>query len=97
MGVILPPPPCWFFLNHSEKVKAVTLVFFSIQLHFIKDISAKFVITNLPQPPDIGQNSDGGISNFRISRQLLIKENCHNSRTSYDIGMKLGPVTKIDK
>ena len=25
------------------------------------------------------------------------KENCHNSRTSDDIGMKLGPVIKIDK
>ena len=27
----------------------------------------------------------------------LIKENCHNSRTSNDIDMKLGPVTKFDK
>ena len=27
----------------------------------------------------------------------LIKENCYNSRTSDDIDMKLGPVTKIDK
>ena len=25
------------------------------------------------------------------------KEKCHNSRTSDDIGMKLGPVIKIDK
>ena len=25
-----------------------------------------------------------------------MKENCHNSRTSDDIDMKLGPVTKID-
>ena len=33
----------------------------------------------------------------RISDQSLIKENCHNSRTSDDIDMKLGPVTKIDK
>ena len=37
------------------------------------------------------------ISNFRISGQSLIKENCHNSRTSDDIDMKLGPVTKLDK
>ena len=29
--------------------------------------------------------------------QSLIKVNCHNSRTSYDIDMKLGPVTKLDK
>ena len=27
----------------------------------------------------------------------LIKENCHNSRTSDDIDMKLEPVTKLDK
>ena len=36
-------------------------------------------------------------SDFRISGQSLIKENCHNSRTSDDIDMKLGPVTKLDK
>ena len=28
---------------------------------------------------------------------FLIKENCHNSRTSDDIDMKLGTVTKLDK
>ena len=37
----------------------------------------------------------GGISDFRISDQSLIKENCHNSRTINDIGMKL--LTKLDK
>ena len=51
----------------------------------------------MPQSPDISQNSDGGISDSRISGQSLIKENCHNSRTSDDIDMKLGPVTKLDK
>ena len=51
----------------------------------------------MPWSPDIGQNSDGGISDFRISGQSLIKENCRNSRTSDDIDMKLGPVTKLDK
>ena len=53
-----------------------------------------------PQSPDIGQNSkdkDGGISDFRISSQSLMKRNCHNSRTSYNIEMKFGPVTKLDK
>ena len=38
------------------------------------------------------QNSDGGICG-----QSLIKENCHNPRTSDSIDMKLGPVTKLDK
>ena len=32
-----------------------------------------------------------------MSAQSLIKRNCHNSSTSDDIGMKLGPVTKLDK
>ena len=39
----------------------------------------------------------GVITNFRISGQSLIKVNCHNSRTSDDIDMKLGSVTKFDK
>ena len=50
-----------------------------------------------PSLPDIGQNSDGGVFNFPISGQSLIKENCHNSRTSDDIDIKLGPVAKLDK
>ena len=57
--------------------------------HFIRGIRAKFGIPDPPQTPDIGQNSDRGISDFRISRQSLIKSN--------DIDMKLGPVTKLDK
>ena len=64
--------------------------------HFSRDIHAKFGIPNSPQSPDIGQNSDRGIFNFRISGQFLIKQNCHNSRTSDDIDMKIGAVTKLD-
>ena len=41
--------------------------------------------------------SEKGISDFWISGQSLIKGNCHNSRTSDGIDMKLGPVTKLDK
>ena len=48
-------------------------------------------------PQDFGQNSDGGISDFQISGQFLIKENCYNSRTRDDIDMKIEPVTKLDK
>ena len=55
------------------------------------------VSPNLPQSLDIGQYSDGSISDFRISSQSLIKENCHNSGTSNDIDIKLGPLTKRDK
>ena len=62
--------------------------------HFIH---TKFGISNSLQYPDIGQNSDGDISDFRISGQSLTKENCCNSRTSDDMDMKLGPLTKLDK
>ena len=57
------------------------------------DIRAKFGIPNSPKSPDTGQNSD----EFRISGQSFINKNCRNSRTSHDIDMKLGPVTKVDK
>ena len=40
----------------------------------------------------MAENADRGISDFRISGKSFIKENCHNSRTSDDIDMKLGPV-----
>ena len=63
----------------------------------IRDICANLGIPNLPQSPDIGQNSDRSISDFRFSGLSLIKLNCHNSRTRNDIDMKLGPVTKLDK
>ena len=49
------------------------------------------------QSPDIGPNSDGGLSDIRISGQSLIKESYPNSRTSDNIDMNLGSVTKIDK
>ena len=61
------------------------------------DVRAKFGITNSPQSLDIGQNSDGVISDFQISGQSFVSKNCRNSRTSHDIDMKLGPVTKPDK
>ena len=38
-----------------------------------------------------------GISIFWNSAQSLIKEKCHNSRTSNDIDMKLGPLLKLGK
>ena len=90
-------PPRSFSLNNWETVKAVTLAFCSIQQHFIRKTCAKFGISYSSQSPDIGQNSDEGISDFQIPGQSLIKGNCQNSRTSDDINMELGPVTKLDK
>ena len=48
----------------------------------------------MSQSPGIGQNSDGGISDFQISSISLING---NSRSSDDYDMKLGSVTKLDK
>ena len=50
----------------------------------------------MSQSPDIENKLRRGISNFRISVQSLIKENCHKPRTSNDIDMKLG-LTKLGK
>ena len=94
---ITPSPPCWFSSSKSETVKTVILEFCNIQWHFIGKIHAKFWIRNLSQSPDIGQNSEEGIYDFRISGQSLINENCCNCRTSNDIDMKLGPVTNLGK
>ena len=55
------------------------------------------VFLTYPKPTDIEQNLDGGIFNFHISGQSIIKRNCHNSRTNHDIDMKLGTITKLDK
>ena len=51
----------------------------------------------LEPSPDIGRNSGGGISDFQISGESLIKEKCRNYRNSDDIDMKIGPVTKLVK
>ena len=50
-------PPLLISRNNSEMVKAVILAFCSI-------------IPNSPQSQDIWQNSDGDISDFRISDQF---------------------------
>ena len=39
----------------------------------------------------------GDIFNFQIFDQLLINKNCHNSRTSNTIDVKLGAIIKLDK
>ena len=51
---------------------AVIMEFSYIQLHLIRDIHAKFGIPYSPQSPDIGQNSDGSISDFWFSGQEIV-------------------------
>ena len=83
-------------MNKSETVKAATYAFSSIQKTFIRDVRAKFGICNLLHFPDIGQNSDKGLSNNWNFGQSFINENYHNFRSSHDIDIKLGPVTKTN-
>ena len=90
-------PSSWFSFNNLETVKALSLAFCNIQKNFIRSFPSEFGIPNSAQSPDIWQNFRRGISNFRISGLSLIKENCHNSRTSDVIDLKVGPVTKLDK
>ena len=71
-----PLPLYWFSFNTLETIKAVTLATCSIQQHFIRYIHAKFGISNSLQYPELGQNLDGGISDFWISGESPIKENC---------------------
>ena len=54
-------------------------------------------MSDFSQSSGIGQNSGGGIFDLQISGQSLIKENCHDSRASDDIDMKLGPVNEFGK
>ena len=64
MGGNRPPHrPCLFSLRNSETVKAVTLAF-SDQKDIIRDVRAKAVIPHPSQSPDIGQNSEGRISDL---------------------------------
>lgn len=89
--------PILLVFLYCLRKKAVILAFSSITNLFIRDIHTKFAIPNLPQFPDIRQNSDGDIFDYQISGQIPYKlKLSHNSRTS-DIHMKLEPLTKLEK
>ena len=93
-------PHCWFSLNYSETVKAVTLRIGNFVA--FSNISTESYVTNLVSLSLIslqilGKTHAGGISDFQICGQSLVKVNCQSSRASGDIDMKLGPVTKHDK
>ena len=84
-------PHCWFSLNDSETVKAVTLPIGDFVA--FSNISLESYVTNLVSLSLIslqilGKTHAGGISDFQISVQSLVKVNCQSSRTSGDIDMK---------
>ena len=84
-----PLPPWLVSLNNSEMVKAVTLILWSIQYLFNKEIHTNSCITKSTQPPDSEQSLKRCNFDFWISGQSLINKNCHNSRTSHDTDMKI--------
>ena len=64
-------------------------------MYFVKETLTTFPYLTLPVSRYWAKV--GGISDFRISGQSFINENCHNSGSSHDINTKLGPVTELDK
>ena len=53
-------------------------------------------MSELAPSSDVSQNPYRIIFDFWISVKFLIQKNCYNSRTTNDIDIKLGPVTKPD-
>ena len=45
----------------------------------------------------LDKTQNNSISDFQISGQSHVKGNCHNSRTSDDTDIKLGPINELDK
>ena len=63
-----PPIGCPLITQEPYKLQAC-----SIRKHFVRDVRAKRGIPNSPQSPDIWQNSNWAISDFRISGPFPIK------------------------
>ena len=75
-------------------VKAVNLIFCSIREHFIRDIHAKFGISNLPPVSRYWAKLKKGYFQFTNFWAIPYKR---NPLYSDNIDMKLGPVTKLDR
>ena len=91
------PSPCWFSFNNSENGKSCIPGGFQDLGTFHQ--KHPFQI-QCPLPTPVSRyyaKLRRGVSNFQISGQSLTKVICHNSRTSNDIDMKFGPLTKIEK
>ena len=63
----------------------------------IETFVLNLVFPNCPSLQILGKTQTGVFPNSRFLVKSIIKENCHNSRTSDDIDMKLGPITKLYK
>ena len=71
--------PCWFSLNNLEMVKAAALAFAVFSNILLETFVPNLVFLTRPSLQILGKNSDGGICDFQISGQSLIRRNCHNS------------------
>ena len=80
-------PPCWVLPWNFAECSNI----------FLGTSVSNLVLLTHRKSPDIEKNPNGGFFDFRISVQSLIKVNYKNSRTSEDIEMKPGPVTKLGK
>ena len=85
--------PYSFSLNNSETVKAIALALSSSHGILWETSVPNLIFLTCPSLQILGITQTGV---FLISR-FWVQENCHNSKTSNDIDMNLGPVTKIDK
>ena len=83
------PPPTKFSLITQKWYKMQPWHFAAFSNILSETFVPKFGISNSPQSPDIGQNSDEGISDLAISGESLINENRRIR--------KLEQVTKIDE
>ena len=82
-------------VNNLKTVKGVSLVF-CIGNFSLETFVPKIVSLTRPSLHILDKIQTGEFVYFQISGQSLIKENCHNSRISHEIGMKLGSVIKLD-
>ena len=85
-----------YIYNKSIYLNILTLTFSAFSNVLLETSVLNLVSLTRPSLQILGK-THVGISDFQISGQSHIKGNCHNSRTSDDTDMKLGPETKLDK
>ena len=64
------------------------------QKNCVRTVYYTLIMSELAPSSDVSQNPYRIIFDFWISVKFLIQKNCYNSRTTNDIDIKLGPVTK---
>ena len=89
---IIHPFPTHFLVTsfiNSEAVKVVMLVFCSIHQFLLETFLPILVSLNRPSLQILVKTQTVCMSNFWTSGQSFINKNCHHSRASHDIDMKL--------